>query len=164
MLGIPGLDSLGLVHTLFGIATLILGGVVLLGRKGTRRHRRLGQAYFVGMLGLNGTALMIYDLYGYFGPFHIAALVSLATVAGAFGTVYLRRPRAAWMRYHAELMCWSYVGLLAAFVSEIATHVPGVGFGYGVAAATIGIVCSGALLIRTQVPRILQTIEERRTG
>jgi uncharacterized membrane protein len=163
MLGIPGLDQLGLVHTLFGVAALILGFVVLLCRKGTRLHRRIGQGYFLNMLLLNATALMIYDLYGRFGPFHVAALVSLATVVGAFVPVYFRRPRATWMRHHAALMCWSYVGLLAAFVSEVATHAPGIRFGYGVAAATIGVVAGGAVLIRTRVPRILREVAERRT-
>jgi uncharacterized membrane protein len=163
MLGIPGLDGLGLVHSLFGIAALLLGLLVLLCRKGTRYHRRIGQGYVLAMVLLNATALMIYDLYGRFGPFHVAALVSRATVVGGFIPAYLQRPRATWMRHHAAAMCWSYIGLLAAFVSEIATRVPGVRFGWGVVAATIGVVAVGAVLVRTRLPRILRAVAEVRS-
>jgi hypothetical protein len=110
------------------------------------------------MVLLNGTGLMIYDLYGRFGPFHVAALVSLATVVGGFIPAYLRQPRATWMHHHAAAMCWSYVGLVAAFVSEIATRVPGVRFGWAVVAATLGVVAVGAALIRMRVPRILREV------
>jgi hypothetical protein len=67
------------------------------------------------------------------------------------------------MRHHAVAMCWSYIGLFAAFVSEIATRVPGVRFGWGVVAATIGVVAVGAVLVRTRLPRILRAVAEVRT-
>ena len=155
MFGILGLDPFGLVHALLGVAALILGLALLLRRKGTRVHRRIGQGYVLSMLLLNITALMIYDLYAGFGPFHVAAVISLATVGAGFIPVYLRRPRASWLQLHAIFMCWSYVGLLAAFVSEVAVRVPGVGLGFAVVAATMVVVAGGAVLIHTQVPRIL---------
>ena len=162
MLGIPGLDGVGLVHTLFGFAALLLGFLVLMGRKGTPVHRRLGQSYAFAMIALNVTALLIYDLYGRFGPFHIAAVVSLATVLAGLVPVVLRRPRDTWMSLHATLMCWSYVGLFAAFVSEVATRVPGVRFGWGVVAATIAVVMVGAVLINGRVPTIVRTTQTGR--
>ena len=61
----------------------------------------------------------------------------------------------AWIHLHANFMCWSYVGLLAAFVSEVAVRIPGVGFGFAVIAATAIVVAGGAVLIHTRVPRIL---------
>ena len=163
MLGIPGLDGVGLVHTLFGFAALLLGFLVLMGRKGTLVHRRLGQSYAFAMGALNITGLMIYDLYGRFGPFHIAAIVSLATVLGGLVPVVFRRPRDTWMRIHATVMCWSYVGLFAAFVSEIATRVPGVRFGWGVVAATVAVVMVGAVLINGRVPSIVRTVQAGRS-
>jgi hypothetical protein len=111
------------------------------------------------MLLLNTTALMIYDLYGRFGPFHVASVISLATLGAAFAPVYLRRPPVAWMQLHATFMCWSYVGLLAAFVSEVAVRVPGIGFGPAVIAATGLVVGGGAVLIHMRVPRILSLRE-----
>jgi uncharacterized membrane protein len=158
MFGIRGLDPFGLVHALLGVAALILGLAVLLRRKGTPVHRIIGRAYVLSMLLLNTTALMIYDLYGRFGSFHVAAVISLATVGAGFVPVYLRRPRRAWMQLHATFMCWSYVGLLAAFVSEVAVRVPRVGFGSAVIAATMVVVAGGAVLIHTRVPRILAAL------
>jgi hypothetical protein len=55
-------------------------------------------------------------------------------------------------------MCWSYVGLVAAFVSEVAVRVPGVGFGYPVIVATAVVVAGGGVLIYWRVPRILVTV------
>ena len=158
MFGIRGLDPFGLVHALLGVAALILGLAVLLRRKGTGVHRRLGQGYVLTMVLLNATALMIYDLYGRFGPFHVASIISLATVGGGFVPAYLRRPPGAWIHLHARFMCWSYVGLVAAFVSEVAVRVPGVGFGYAVIVATAVVVAGGAFLIYRRVPRILVTV------
>lgn len=155
MLGIRGLDAFGLIHALLGVAAPLLGLVVLLRHKGTRAHRRLGQGYVLSMLLLNVTALMIYDLYGSFGPFHVASIISLATVGAGFVPAYVRRPQATWMPRHATFMCWSYVGLVAAFVSEVATRVPGLGFGVAVFAATVLVVAGGAFVIHTRVPRIL---------
>jgi uncharacterized membrane protein len=155
MFGIRGLDPFGLVHASLGVAALILGLALLLLRKGTRVHRRIGQGYVLSMLLLNTTALMIYDLSGRFGPFHVASVISLATLGAGFVPVYLRRPRAAWLQLHATFMCWSYVGLLAAFVSDVAVRVPGIGFSFAVLAATVVVVAGGAVLIHTRVPRMI---------
>jgi uncharacterized membrane protein len=162
MFGIRGLDPFGLVHALLGVVALILGLAVVLRQKGTRIHRRIGQGYVLSMLLLNGTALMIYDLYGRFGPFHVASVISLATIGAGIVPVYLRRPRIAWMQLHATFMCWSYVGLLAAFVSEVAVRVPGIGFGSAVIATTMIVMAGGAILIHTRVPRILVTFTNTR--
>ena len=94
MFGIRGLDAFGLVHSLLGVAALLLGLAVLLRRKGTPVHRRIGQAYVVSMLFLNVTALMIYDLSGRFGPFHIASLISLITVGAGPRLDRSRQPTA----------------------------------------------------------------------
>lgn len=162
MFGIPGLDAFGLVHALIGVAALLLGLAVVLRRKGTRAHRRIGQAYIISMVLLNATALMIYDLYGRFGPFHVAAAISLATVGAGFVPVYLRRPQTTWMSLHAIFMGWSYVGLVAAFISEIATHTPGVRFGTGVTVATFLAVAGGAIVIHTRVPKIVAALATSR--
>ena len=102
MFGIHGLDAFGFVHALLGIAALLVGLMVLFQRKGTRSHRRLGTMYVLSMFALNITALMIYDLFGGFGPFHVAALISLATVSAGFVPVYYRRPQGTWVELHAK--------------------------------------------------------------
>jgi hypothetical protein len=107
---------------------------------------------------LNSTGLMIYDLSGRFGPFHVAALVSLGTIVAGVVLAFLRRPPGHWVEMHGTFMAWSYVGLLAALISEIATRVPGVSFGVGATAATVIVVAGGALLIHTRVPTIARAL------
>jgi uncharacterized membrane protein len=75
---------MGFVHIALAVAALASGLAVALLPKGTRRHRLLGRVYVASMLGLNLTALAIYNLFGVFGPFHVAALISLATVAAGW--------------------------------------------------------------------------------
>ena len=158
MIGIRGLDGFGLIHVFFGLAAMALGLLVVIGTKGTRRHRLIGRGYVAAMILLNATALMIYDLSGRFGPFHVAALISLATLSAGFVPAFLRRPRVGWMPLHGTFMSWSYVGLLAAFLSEVATRVPGMDFGVGVIAATVIVVAGGVVLIHTRVPKILKRL------
>ena len=157
MFGVRGLDGFGLAHALMGILALVLGLAVIALPKGTRRHRKIGFAYSMAMAALNATALWIFDLTGTFGAFHVGALVSLATIAAAYLPVLYRRPR-DWMVLHGTFMGWSYVGLVAAFIAEIAVRVPGVGFSAGVTMATVIAVAGGALLIHTRVPVIARRI------
>ena len=158
MLGIRGLDAFGLVHTVLGLGAVLFGVLIIALPKGTPRHRGIGRAYAVAMLLLNSTGLMIYDLSGRFGPFHVAALVSLGTIVAGVVLAFLRRPRGHWVEMHGMFMAWSYVGLLAALISEIATRVPGVSFGVGATAATVIVVAGGALLIHTRVPTIARAL------
>lgn len=117
------MTTLGAVHFTFALVAIAAGAWVLLIPKGTRWHRTLGHLYVAGMLGLNITALLIYRMTGRFGPFHAVALVALATLGMALYTVLRRRPRKGWIEAHATWMSWSYVGLIAAAVSETATRI-----------------------------------------
>jgi uncharacterized membrane protein len=98
------------------------GAVVVRLPKGTRWHRTFGHLYASSMLGTVVTAFALYNLTGGFGPFHVAAVVGGATLAGGLWTVLGRRPRKTWIEAHAIWMSWSYIGLLAALVSETATR------------------------------------------
>jgi uncharacterized membrane protein len=160
---------LGQVHLAAAIVSLTSGAaVLLLSPKGTTRHRQIGWVYVVSMLALNVTALMIYRLFGGFGPFHVAAIVSLAGLLP--GVVAARRAKSARLARnqlkrghlvtkHYYFMAWSYVGLCAAAVSETATRLPiarprpgaGLEFGIAVAVATLLVVAVGAWLINTRV-------------
>lgn len=138
---------LGGFHIAAALLAMGTGAVVLLGRKGTRRHRRLGWAYVASMLAMNGSALLIYRLFGGFGPFHVAAIASLGTLV--VGVLVMRRPREPRaVERHYYWMTWSYVGLLAAFVSEVGTRAPGAGFWWAVLAGTLLVLAVGARLIR----------------
>lgn len=117
------MSTLGWVHTVFAVVAMAAGGVVFLLPKGTRWHRTLGHLYGTAMLGLIATAFAIYDLFGGFGPFHVAAVASLVTLAPGLGSVLLRRPRTRWLDWHAGWMVGSYIGLMCAFAAETTTRV-----------------------------------------
>jgi uncharacterized membrane protein len=115
----------GQVHVVSAIVALAAGAWIIWRPKGTATHRRVGWVYAAGMLTLNVTALMIYRLTGTFGPFHIAATVSLVTLIIGLVPAWRRQP-ANWLDHHYFWMAYSYLGLLAATVAETATRVPAV--------------------------------------
>jgi len=117
---------MGQIHLASAIVALAAGAWVVLRPKGTATHRRIGWVYAFSMLTLNVTALMIYRLTGTFGPFHIAALLSLATLIAGIIPAWRRRPAGKWLDHHYFWMAYSYLGLLAATVAETATRVPSV--------------------------------------
>lgn len=134
-------------HIGTAISAMLFGLCVLFARKGTRLHKQLGYAYFFNMLGLNISALFIYQLTGHFGPFHGAALASLFTLIAGFIPAYLHLPRRQWLEFHYEFMNWSYLGLIAAGVSEAATRLPSAPFWPAVVASMSAVFFIGGILI-----------------
>src|SRR5262245_23258624 len=114
------------------------------------------------MFGLNLTALLIYRLFGGFGVFHVLSLVNLAILLGGFGTVLLQRPHTSWLRYHYYLMGWSYVGLLAATVTEITVRVVHWSFALAVTAPTIAVVVFGGALVQLLERRTISRLGSKR--
>lgn len=145
---------LGLIHLLTAIAAIIFGAMVLFSTKGTTFHRLVGRLYVGAMWALNITALMDYELFGFFGPFHWMALISLATVIAAHLAVLNKAP--GWKLHHAYMMSGSYVGLMAATFAEIASRVPGWSFGYSVIISSIIIIMIGIWMMRVFIPGSLK--------
>lgn len=97
-----------------------------------QEHRWLGWVYVGSILTLNVTALFIYRLSGGFGLFHVAALLSIATLFGGVLPAVRRRPVGRWVERHYWCMTFSYLGLLAATASEAATRLPSTVFWWAV--------------------------------
>lgn len=152
---------LGTAHTALAVASLILGAVVFSQRKGGARHRLLGRLYAGALLLVNLSALSVYEDASGPGPFHVLALISLATLSGGLFPALLRRPKDSWLEAHAYFMSWSYVGLAAAGAAQLATKLAGPG-PLRVVAPTVLIVGLGALLIHGRVPRILSRLTHGR--
>jgi uncharacterized membrane protein len=111
------LTTLGAIHLAAALTAFVLGGAVLVARKGTALHRTLGGGYVVALVMVNVTALGIYRLTGQFGPFHALALLSLAVLF--WGVLAAVRRRPGWLIAHYHGMAWSYIGLLAATCAEV---------------------------------------------
>lgn len=150
-------DPLGVTHLAFALGAVFFGTVVVLTRKGQRMHRTLGHMYFTCLLATNITALFLYDLTGEFNFFHASALFSLVVVIFGMVPIFTRKPKAnrRWLFRHAYFMSGSYVGVMAAFVAEIAVRAPGMDFGVAVAIATLLVSAVGVYLIATRVPRAI---------
>ncbi len=118
------MTMLGIVHVVCSILALPLGAVILLRAKGTRSHIRLGWAYLVCMICVNGLGLAIFHLTGGFNVFHLLAILNLAIIEVAILHIVYRRRMRNWLWRHYQYMSWSYVGLLAGAVNEAMVRVP----------------------------------------
>jgi uncharacterized membrane protein len=115
---------LGYTHTSAAMAALLFGVFVFPMLKGTRLHKVLGYLYAAALCATNVTAFGLYHLTGHFGMFHLAAIVSFLTLLAGLIPVITRRPKKSWLNLHYKYTSWSYVGLLAAAVSEAAVRLP----------------------------------------
>lgn len=147
-------STIGLIHTIFALLAMALGGVVLLKTKGTQSHVRIGYAYVVSMIGVNGTAFAIYN-FGGFSIFHAFALISLgALLAGVIPAI---RKSKGWYPRHFYFMNWSVVGLYCAFWSETGTRLlEGRHFWWVVALATLATAMVGMVIINRKAKVLFQ--------
>ena len=151
------MSALGWIHMIFGMVALLAGTAVVLMRKGTRWHRTLGHIYLTSMISLNVTALFIYNLTGYFGPFHWLALSSLLTLLAGMIPVFTRRPKGRWLEKHAIFINISFIGLVAATSAEITSRIPGLesAFGLVVGGTSALVIGIGMALMYRYLPQSL---------
>ncbi len=140
-------STTGLIHLLSCLLALLAGTSILLLAKGSVTHKRIGYVYGISMLIVNGTAFGLYQLFGKFGPFHFAALISLATLLAGMVPVLFRTK--SWLRFHLSFMYYSVIGLYAAFASEIIVRIPGISFGPAVGIATALVMMTAIFLFRS---------------
>ena len=158
------MTPLGMTHVGFGICALTMGAFVLALPKGTRSHRVVGYLYVACMVLLNATALGIYRLLGHFGPFHALALISLITLGAGLIPVLRKPVTSRAMIKHLMTIGWSYVGLWAATMAEIAVRVPAAqniagGMAAGTVAGTaLAMLVGGGLLSQYRV-RLIRELQ-----
>lgn len=141
-------DTIGGVHLITALLSFVLGTMVLVTKKGTGFHKKTGYAYVIAMLLVNITAFMIYRLFGGFGLFHIAAIVSLASIILGMIPILRKKKKKDWRVHHFSWMYWSVIGLYAAFASEVLTRVPETPFFAMVGVATGVIMLGGSIIFR----------------
>ena len=132
-------DTTGFIHLLSSIFALIFGTMVLMMKKGTKRHKQIGYAYVVNMAILMITAFSIYRLFGGWGIFHYTTVVSLLTIALGMIPVWTKKPTNKWKFLHFSFMYWSVMGLYAAFAAELLTRIPKTPF-FGMVGMATGII------------------------
>jgi uncharacterized membrane protein len=117
----------GQIHLISGIVALILGGAVLIAKKGTPIHRKVGYLYVFSMAVLIISSFLIYRLFGKFGVFHVFSLVAtFSLLAGMLPMLKkVRTPKD--YETHFIRMYWSVAGLYAAFAAESFVRIPKLG-------------------------------------
>jgi uncharacterized membrane protein len=150
-------STLGWVHTFSALLAMLLGALVVLNKKGTRRHKQIGYGYVFFMLVVNLSAFAIYNTGGP-SLFHVFALISLLSVV--FGIVPAwRRKSDRWYVAHYYFMSWSVVGLYAAFWSEIGVRFFDMRyFWWAVMVATLFTCGLGAYIINRQAKKLLDNV------
>lgn len=133
------LSPIGTIHFAASIIALVAGTIVIVSTKGTEFHRKTGYVYAISMTVLIVTAFMIYRLFGGFGVFHVAAVISGISLLGGMLPAILRKPEKYWLGLHFNFMYWSVMGLYAALVAEILTRLPNVQGFTMVAVATLAV-------------------------
>jgi len=152
-------------HLVAALLAMVFGALVLVRPKGTLQHRRLGRVYVACMLVLNATAFGLYRLFGTFGPFHGAAVVSLLTLFAAMRAIRGRPLTARRIELHLIFMYWSVLGLYATFFSELMVRVRiNAAFMVLVSAATGATILLGALFQNRLVRRWSAEVQGARQG
>lgn len=133
-------NTTGLIHLISSLVALVAGALNITTEKGTAIHRKVGYVYTLSLVVLIATAFMIYRLFGGFGIFHVAAIISAITLFGGIVPAIFRKPAKNWLTLHYSFMYWSVMGLYAAFVAEFLTRIfPLGGFFWIVGIATLAV-------------------------
>ena len=153
---IAHLSPAGTIHADLAMLCIVIAAIQLLRSKGGAWHRALGYAYVYAMLVADGAAMLIYRFTGQFNVFHAGAIVSSVLIVLAMVPL-LQNPRPAnWKLRHYYRISWSYVGLIAAAVTELIvrtvrlTHEQGWAVSGG---ATVIVTAIGYVLIERYRPR-----------
>jgi len=115
-------SHIGWFHFITAVLAMLSGTIVLLNKKGTLFHKRVGYIYVVSMLLLNISSFFIVN-FGGFSLFHFFAIVSLVAITG--GMIPTIKKKNNWLGYHFYFMNWSVVGLYCAFWAEVGTRFVG---------------------------------------
>jgi uncharacterized membrane protein len=139
-------DEIGLIHLISSCLALLFGTYILISKKGTKQHVKIGYLYIISMGILILTAFMIYRLFNGWGIFHYTSLLSLVTIALGMIPIWIKKPVKKWKYLHFSFMYWSVIGLYAAFAAEILTRIPKTPFFGMVGIATAVIMLVGGVL------------------
>lgn len=139
-------SNTGLIHLIAAILALIFGSLVLVKTKGTKWHKKMGYYYVWSMVVMLATSFMLFGLFGRWGIFHYASVVSSITLF--MGVLPVIRRKGNWIVWHFSMMYWSIIGLYAAFLSEVFTRVLPTPFFTGVGIGTALIMIAGAIGFR----------------
>jgi uncharacterized membrane protein len=114
----------GQIHLISGVVALIFGGAVLIAKKGTQIHRKVGYLYVVSMAVLIISSFFIYRLFGKFGVFLFFSLTASFSLLAGMIPMFKKVKSPRDFENHFKRMYWSVAGLYAAFAAESFVRIP----------------------------------------
>lgn len=109
-------------HILAASLSLIFGTIVIFGKKGTTKHKKLGLYFFYVMLLNNLTALFILNAFGkWFFPHYLAIACLIFIIPGIFA---VKLKHKYWLKVHIICLVVSYYLLIGGAINETFLHVP----------------------------------------
>jgi uncharacterized membrane protein len=154
--GFVGLSVAGWIHTIFSCIGILVGAEQVLRTRRDRLHKWFGYVYVTCMVIGDLAILTVYRFNGHFNAFHVGALANLLCIAMALQPMLARPRPLQWKLKHYLWICWSYVGLWAAALTEFIIRpqpLPGRGATLVATIVATSIVCGmGAWLIRRHRP------------
>ncbi|MBO6606996.1 DUF2306 domain-containing protein [Psychroserpens sp.] len=146
-------SSVGWFHFITAILAMVSGTIVLLNKKGTTFHKRVGYTYVQSMIFMNVSSFFIINFDG-FSIFHFFAIISLLSIIG--GMLPTIKKKNNWLAYHFYFMNWSVVGLYCAFWAEVGTRFVNnmKDFWWMVALATFVTAFIGSIIINKQAKKL----------
>ncbi len=157
--GFVDLTIAGWIHTVLSTTGILVGAEQLIRTRRDRLHRWLGYVYVGSMLVADCTILTVYRFSGHFNVFHVGAIVNMVMIALALRPMLARpRPR-QWRVMHYMFISWSYVGLLAAALTELVIRTQPLGPGgptiFATMVASTLVATVGAVLIQRHKPKLV---------
>lgn len=154
--GFVDLTVAGWIHTILASVGIVVGAEQVLRTRRDRLHRWLGYVYVVAMATADAAILTVFRFNGHFNVFHVGAFANLLCIAMALRPMLVRPRPPQWKLTHYMWICWSYVGLLAAALTEFIIRtqpLPGRGATILATVLATSAVCGvGAWLIRRHRP------------
>jgi uncharacterized membrane protein len=112
------MSALGWLHSLACVIALAGGLFNIVTPKGTRLHRRVGDAFTITLVIVCVSALGIYKQHRFWFP-HWDALATLALLAIGWSSARYKWPRRGWIYLHLTTMLLSYYMLIGGGVNEV---------------------------------------------
>jgi len=112
-------SSFGWVHFTTSLIGLVTGAYILLVKKGTKIHKKIGYVFAVSLVLVNASALFIYDFNnGQISVFHYLIPVSLIFLIYGMAPMLRKKRNPNWRNKHIVGMNGAALGLWAAGATE----------------------------------------------
>lgn len=148
-------NLIALSHVLAASVALASGAVVLIARKGTLLHKRVGYVFAFTLLLTNGTAALLYNLTGTVNFLHVFILVSMCSLLYGMGSIWRRQ-----VDRHVRGMTGAALGVWAAGFAELTVRVlPGFASPQTIIWAAVGTGVVFFFLIGFLIHRFSQTLD-----